>query len=193
ALVQSREAFLEAARVLEPAPPPAAKQPPIASVPAPAAKQPLLDPAPTPAPAAQAEEVGHSTDIEKVASSPAELDTENEVVLVLEVRSDGRIEEREITGETIIGRTDPNRGISPDLSFPNDTLISRRHLRISPKDECYVLTDLASTNGTRLNGIRLRPNAETALRAGDTIEIGEVTFLRVLRAPMPRRAGAERS
>lgn len=125
-----------------------------------------------------------------VAKASDPLDTQEDVLLLLEMRTPLGVEERKIVAETIIGRADPLRAMIPDLAFPHDTLISRRHLRIAPRHDYYVAADLNSRNGTRLNGVRLRPNVEMPLRPGDTIEIGESTFLRVLRAPNPKPPGA---
>ena len=55
----------------------------------------------------------------------------------------------------------------------NDKGASRRHAQIRAKDGLYTLTDLGSTNGTRLNGqtIQSRP-----LEDGDRITIGATTL-----------------
>ncbi len=166
------DAAAVAARVAAPSPAPADVIVPVA----PAAPE-GLPPAEAPDPAAAP----------KVADP---LDTQEDVLLVLEMRTPLGVEERKIVAETIIGRADPLRAMIPDLAFPHDTLISRRHLRIAPRHDYYVAADLNSRNGTRLNGVRLRPNVEMPLRPGDTIEIGESTFLRVLRAPNPKPPGA---
>ncbi len=60
-----------------------------------------------------------------------------------------------------------------------DSRVSRRHARLAARDGVLVLTDLGSTNGTRVNGRRV---TEVVLGAGDRIEIGE-THLVVEAAP----------
>jgi FHA domain/Protein of unknown function (DUF3662) len=51
-----------------------------------------------------------------------------------------------------------------------DAHVSREHARIDFRGGVFVLTDLGSTNGTRVNGHRIR---EVVLGAGDRIELGQ--------------------
>ena len=52
----------------------------------------------------------------------------------------------------------------------NDSNVSRRHAEIRPTGRGYSLTDLGSTNGTKVNGIGI--NGERALSDGDIISLG---------------------
>ncbi len=54
-----------------------------------------------------------------------------------------------------------------------DSRVSRRHARIQARDGVLVLTDLDSTNGTRVNGARVR---EVVVGEGDVVEIGASTI-----------------
>jgi hypothetical protein len=57
-----------------------------------------------------------------------------------------------------------------------DPNVSRRHAEVRPRGGAWVLSDLGSTNGTRLNGRRVdRPEV---VRTGDQIEVGTalITF-----------------
>jgi hypothetical protein len=66
-------------------------------------------------------------------------------------------------------------GRSPDCELVlRDTRVSRRHARLAARDGVLVLTDLGSTNGTRVNGHRI---TEVVLGAGDRITIGETVLL----------------
>lgn len=59
--------------------------------------------------------------------------------------------------------------------------VSRVHCLISiQKDGNYVITDMFSTNGTHVNGLRIT-NKETLLQAYDRISIGEDHFIFKLR------------
>jgi pSer/pThr/pTyr-binding forkhead associated (FHA) protein len=69
-----------------------------------------------------------------------------------------------------IGRGDDN-----DLVLL-DPLVSRHHARLVPRNGRLVLTDLASRNGTRVNGRAVR---DAVLGAGDRIEMGS-TLVEVL-------------
>ncbi len=57
-----------------------------------------------------------------------------------------------------------------------DQNVSRRHAELRPRGEAWVVSDLGSTNGTRLNGRPVR--AAEPLAPGDEIELGSsfVTF-----------------
>lgn len=55
--------------------------------------------------------------------------------------------------------------------------VSRFHVRITEKSGDYFLTDLNSTNGTKVNGRLLAANEETILKEGDEVQIaGEKYF-----------------
>ncbi|MDP6981431.1 MAG: FHA domain-containing protein [Myxococcota bacterium] len=71
--------------------------------------------------------------------------------------------------ETMIGRNP-----SMDIAIPDDG-ISREHAIISYEepDAEFVIEDLQSTNGTKVNGKRVR---SATLSAGDQLRIGHTTF-----------------
>ena len=54
--------------------------------------------------------------------------------------------------------------------FANDT-VSRRHAMLRREGDHFIVVDLGSTNGTRVNG-RIAGRAE--VRPGDSVELGEV-------------------
>jgi len=68
---------------------------------------------------------------------------------------------------TTIGRY-PDRDI-----VVKDTKVSGYHAEIARTDEGWVLRDLASRNGTTVNG---EPAREQRLRSGDRIGVGDTTF-----------------
>lgn len=58
----------------------------------------------------------------------------------------------------------------------DDANVSRRHVEVRPRGGSWIVVDLGSTNGSRLNGHRLeRPEV---IQAGDEIEVGTsvITF-----------------
>ncbi|HEY2888619.1 MAG TPA: FhaA domain-containing protein [Candidatus Limnocylindrales bacterium] len=65
-----------------------------------------------------------------------------------------------------------------------DAHASRHHARLEVRGGVFVLTDLGSTNGTRVNGHRVR---EVVLGVGDRIEVGQST-LRVVQPESPQAA-----
>jgi pSer/pThr/pTyr-binding forkhead associated (FHA) protein len=59
--------------------------------------------------------------------------------------------------------------------------ISRRHFQIRCQDDVFLITDLDSTNGTFLNGVRLNPHQERRLRDQDRIGLaGDQVVFRFL-------------
>jgi hypothetical protein len=71
--------------------------------------------------------------------------------------------------ETTIGRLSEN-----DLQFSEST-IGRRHAKIVEENGHYRLFDLASTNGTRVNGRLIRRG--TLIESDDKIQIGDEVIL----------------
>jgi pSer/pThr/pTyr-binding forkhead associated (FHA) protein len=55
----------------------------------------------------------------------------------------------------------------------NDPRASRRHAEIRPRDDGFVLVDLGSMNGTRVNGATVH---EHLLRDGDEISVGATSM-----------------
>ncbi len=85
-----------------------------------------------------------------------------------------------------IGRAIPGSGdTEPDInlyeSVPESTTISRMHAVIEAVPEGCMLTDLRSTNLTRVNGQTLTPNVPVFVAANSTCDFGKVrsTFKRV--------------
>lgn len=70
------------------------------------------------------------------------------------------------------------RGVTLGRETDNDLTIldpkvSRHHARIEPLDGAWVLSDLGSTNGTRLNGLRI---VRAGLVPGDFIYVGDTVI-----------------
>jgi hypothetical protein len=61
-----------------------------------------------------------------------------------------------------------------DMTLADDT-VSRWHASLERSAGGWLLADLGSTNGTRLNGWRV--NRPTFVRAGDMVSFGRVTFV----------------
>lgn len=81
----------------------------------------------------------------------------------------GREREIRIDGTQLtIGRTADN-----GLALA-DSRVSRHHARLRARHGMLVLTDLDSTNGVRVNGVRV---IEVALGVGDRIEIGDTVLV----------------
>jgi serine/threonine protein kinase len=79
--------------------------------------------------------------------------------------------------DLIIGRSDPQREIYPDIDLaPIDTqhTVSRRHARLISRDDRYFIEDQNAFNKTRLNGVSLTPFQERELLEGDVLRLGNV-------------------
>lgn len=55
-----------------------------------------------------------------------------------------------------------------------DSNVSRRHAEIQPRGDGFVVVDLGSTNGTRVNGVRV---SERELQDGDELAFGNTRML----------------
>jgi serine/threonine-protein kinase len=90
----------------------------------------------------------------------------------------------EASGETLIGRWDPDGGAFPEIDLTGDdpeAKISRKHARIFIQDGAYYVEDLGSLNGTYVNrGSRLLPGSPERLKNGDEVVMGKTFFKFVL-------------
>lgn len=69
--------------------------------------------------------------------------------------------------------TSIGRGAQNELVLPDDS-ISTVHARLEYMDGAWRLTDLNSTNGTFVEGVRLAPEVPTPLQYGNTVRFGGV-------------------
>jgi len=93
-----------------------------------------------------------------------------------EYTSHARLEniEAEMEFNLIIPITTLGRGEHNQI-IVNDTYTSYEHARIIYQQEKFFLEDLESTNGTFLNGVRIKERIE--IQDGDQIKIGEAIFI----------------
>ncbi len=72
----------------------------------------------------------------------------------------------------LIGRRSDKEDIHPEITI-DDPGISRRHARIlRAADGALSLLDLASMNGTKLDGVMVAPNVPTPLAEGSQVTLG---------------------
>lgn len=85
-----------------------------------------------------------------------------------------------LAGERVlVGRYDHDLGgVEPEVDLGTmegaDT-VSRAHATIEHIGSSYQLTDLGSTNFTRLNSKRLDANVPMPINDGDTLQFGKIT------------------
>jgi hypothetical protein len=106
--------------------------------------------------------------------------------------------EMSLTRPIRLGRIDPTQDIYPEVDLScflaTECGVSREHARIVRRGEVVEVEDLASTNGTLLNGKRLAPYLPVPLQDGDMLQLGRMLIEVGLKAerqrtvPMPRSA-----
>lgn len=78
--------------------------------------------------------------------------------------------------ELIVGRA--HKGKAPDIDLgPHGGAkagVSRRHGRLLRKDNEWFVEDMASTNGTFVNGVKIPPHQITPIHNGDILRFGQV-------------------
>ena len=130
-------------------------------------------------PAREAREAHDAREAREPGAEPERVDARTRVFEVPVVRApDVVIEVREpnLPARRLPASGAPiSIGRAPECDLVlRDTRVSRRHARMTARDGVLVLTDLGSTNGTRVNGHRV---SEVVLGAGDRITLGETTLL----------------
>jgi hypothetical protein len=86
-----------------------------------------------------------------------------------------------LTAESsLIGRRSEKRGVFPDISLDLDDAVSHRHAFLNRlPDGALVVRDIGSSNGTRLNGVELKPLTDAAVKAGDQLTLGHWTRITI--------------
>jgi len=89
-------------------------------------------------------------------------------------------------GDFIIGRVSEGQSVLPDVDLePYDAYqagVSRLHARIRITDLGFSITDLGSSNGTRVNNKKIKPNLEFPLSHKDIVRLGRLSVEAVVRA-----------
>ena len=101
---------------------------------------------------------------ERPAASPA---AGSSAAIEFVNRESGDIERVGLNGDSMLLGRDPSSGVPMDAAA---AVVSRRHAEIQRHDGEFTLVDLASFNGTLLNGGRIA--APAPLRDGDRIQLG---------------------
>ncbi len=61
--------------------------------------------------------------------------------------------------------------------FSSCIFVSGRHGEFARTSQGWTVMDYGSTNGTYLNGIRLKPNTPYPIKKGDTLKISRLSFV----------------
>lgn len=85
----------------------------------------------------------------------------------------------------LVGRVDRASGVAESvlgvdlttLDTEGSPSVSRRHAQVLHRKGSYLLHDLKSTNGTRVNGKELGPDSRVSLHHGDKVQFGDVELI----------------
>ncbi len=102
----------------------------------------------------------------------------NEISISLHIVDSGQIIHLADRKEFTLGRTVEGQPILPDVDLsPFDAFtlgVSRLHAALRIINGEVVLTDLGSSNGTRVNGQKIVPHVDYPLNHGDIITLGKL-------------------
>jgi hypothetical protein len=93
------------------------------------------------------------------------------------------LRERMVVGRS--SRKDPNARPDVDLAqcAGKERGVSRQHALLHFQDGQLFVEDLESTNGTRINGLKIEAGQQYKLRSGDELEFGRLRMvIRIVRA-----------
>ena len=114
---------------------------------------------------------GGGSEAEEVAESEPEPEPEPEPAVPPVAKLIGAAGEFDIVpGANTIGRRADNNIVLAD------SYASGLHAVITAGEDGFRLTDVGSTNGTSLCGVRIEPNVEAVLSDGDEIVFGQTTL-----------------
>lgn len=86
---------------------------------------------------------------------------------------------------SLIGRRSNARAIYPEIPLDFDDAVSHRHALITRQpDGTFILRDIGSSNGTKLNGVELTAMVDTPIKAGDELTLGHWTRIIVKAADL---------
>ncbi len=84
----------------------------------------------------------------------------------------------DISNQAILGRYTPNSTSQPRIDLTRyralERGVSRLHAIIRRTSSGFALQDLASSNGTWLNGVRLQPYVQSPMKSGDHFRLSEI-------------------
>ena len=124
------------------------------------------------------EEFGSREELSALTPAPSRQGIEAKAVLAHE--PSGKLFPLHPSGETTLGRHDPVTGVTPDVdlsALDPERTVSRRHATISTSgDKLTIAETNVATNGTFVNGARLKPFESFPLENGDSVQLALVTL-----------------
>lgn len=111
--------------------------------------------------------------------------TASEAVVSLYLVDSGQIIHLAGRTEFTLGRVADNQPILPDVDFsPFEAYaqgVSRLHASLKIINQRVVITDLGSSNGTRVNGQKIMPHIDYLLNHGDVVALGKLKIQVLIR------------
>ena len=87
--------------------------------------------------------------------------------------------------EFSVGRADEGQPILPDLDLSAfeaySSGVSRLHASLKIINQQLFITDLGSSNGTRVNGQKIQPHHDFPVNHGDIVALGKLRFQVIVR------------
>ena len=124
------------------------------------------------------------TDIDPVGPPPPPVPAV-EAEISLHIVRTGQILPLVGRDEFTIGRVSEGQSILPDIDLtPYEAYsqgVSRLHATVKIQEAAIVITDLGSSNGTRVNQVKLPAHSEHTLKHGDIISLGRFKIQALIR------------
>jgi len=79
--------------------------------------------------------------------------------------------------ESLLGRK--STSVKQTVAIEDDAISKRHAIIVRNPDGSFLIRDLNSTNGTKVNGTALKAGADQPLKEGDVITMGEFTIITV--------------
>lgn len=109
--------------------------------------------------------------------SPAVSEAAEETMVSLYLVESGQVFDLVGKSEFTIGRATKGQPILPDIDLSDYDAyrqgVSRLHAGLRILNKRLMITDLGSSNGTRVNGQKITPHLEYPLNHGDIIALGK--------------------
>jgi pSer/pThr/pTyr-binding forkhead associated (FHA) protein len=140
------------------------------------------------APDAASAEAAQVPEEERAPVEPVEAQPQPGAIGYLRPASTSGAEIAVRSGTFTIGRRAGN-----DIVIATDPYISGAHAMIQCDDNGVSITDVGSTNGTTVNGVRLQPNARQLLVDGDEVTFGQTSYRFEVAAPREEESPADGS
>lgn len=123
--------------------------------------------------------------------SPAPPQPANEALASVHIVRTGQILPLIGREEFTIGRVSEGQSILPDIDLtPYEAYsrgVSRLHATLKIREGHMTITDLGSSNGTRVNSEKIPPHKEIPIKHGDVITVGQFKLQALLRQEEDKR------